>query len=72
LPNVLCLYLGILGLALNLSGWRLYSLVAAKNDFQLSCNLNNIAVLKKVRYAHGTLCPMPHAPCPMPSRTSSF
>ncbi|MGB7710105.1 MAG: hypothetical protein WBL95_11330 [Microcoleus sp.] len=32
----------------------------------------DIAVLKKVRYAHGTLCPMPHAPCPMPSRTSSF
>ncbi|TAE06952.1 MAG: hypothetical protein EAZ96_00570 [Oscillatoriales cyanobacterium] len=29
-------------------------------------------LLKKVRYAHGTLCPMPHAPCPMPSRTSSF
>jgi len=26
-----------------------------------------IAVLKKVSYAHGGLCPMPYALCPMPS-----
>jgi len=31
-----------------------------------------IAVLKKVRYAHGGLCPMSYALCPMPYAQSYF
>ena len=39
--------------------WSIYAIA-------LSLGLYSIAVLKKVRYAHGGLCPMPYALCPMP------